>query len=85
MSRWIKEPLLHFLWLGAVIFLIYDQFAGKGSAPGEIFISRGQQENLLNTFGRTWQRPPTPEELGAKRGRASQRTSPAPFQEMAES
>lgn len=63
MSRWIKEPLLHFLLLGAVIFLIYDQFAGKGSAPGEIFISRGQQENLLNTFGRTWQRPPTPEEF----------------------
>ena len=28
----------------------------------EIFISRGQQENLLNTFSRTWQRPPTPQE-----------------------
>ena len=63
MSRWIREPLIHFLLLGAVIFLIYDQFAGKGSAPDEIFISRGQQENLLNTFGRTWQRPPTPTEF----------------------
>jgi hypothetical protein len=49
--------------LGAIIFLVYDQVAGKGSAPDEIFISRGQQENLLNTFGRTWQRPPTPEEF----------------------
>jgi hypothetical protein len=37
--------------------------AGKGREPGQIFISRGQQENLLNTFGRTWQRPPTPEEF----------------------
>jgi len=63
MSRWIKEPLIHFLLLGAIIFLVYDQVAGKGSAPDEIFISRGQQENLLNTFGRTWQRPPTPEEF----------------------
>lgn len=63
MSRWIKEPLIHFLLLGAIIFLIYDQVAGKGRAPDEIFISRGQQENLLNTFGRTWQRPPTPEEF----------------------
>lgn len=63
MSRWIKEPLLHFVLLGAIIFLVYDQVAGRGSAPGEIFISRGQQENLLNTFGRTWQRPPTPEEF----------------------
>ena len=63
MSKWLKEPLIHFLLLGALIFLAYDQLAGKGSAPDEIFISRGQQENLLNTFGRTWQRPPTPEEF----------------------
>ncbi|MCW8873248.1 MAG: peptidylprolyl isomerase [Xanthomonadales bacterium] len=63
MSRWLKEPLLHFLLLGALIFVAYDQLAGKGREPGEIFISRGQQENLLNTFGRTWQRPPTPEEF----------------------
>jgi hypothetical protein len=55
--------LLHFLLLGALIFLVYNQVAGKGSEPGEIYISRGQQENLLNTFGRTWQRPPTPQEF----------------------
>jgi hypothetical protein len=62
MSRWLKEPLIHFLLLGALIFIVYEQFAGQGREPGEIYISRGQQENLLNTFGRTWQRPPTPEE-----------------------
>lgn len=62
MSRWLKEPLIHFLILGGLIFLAYDWLAGKGSEPGEIFISRGQQENLLNTFSRTWQRPPTPQE-----------------------
>jgi len=62
MAGWYKEPLIHFLLLGALIFVIYEQLAGKGSAPDEIFISRGQQENLLNTFSRTWQRPPTPEE-----------------------
>ena len=63
MSKWLQEPLIHFLLIGALIFVAYDQFAGKGSQPGEIFISRGQQENLLNTFGRTWQRPPTPQEF----------------------
>jgi len=62
MSKWLKEPLLHFLLLGGLVFIVYDLLAGRGGAPGEIFISRGQQENLLNTFGRTWQRPPTPEE-----------------------
>lgn len=63
MSKWLKEPLLHFLLLGALIFAVYDQWAGPGRSPDEIFISRGQQENLLNTFGRTWQRPPTAEEF----------------------
>ena len=63
MSKWLKEPLIHFLILGGLVFLSYDWIAGKGSAPDEIYISRGQQENLLNTFSRTWQRPPTPQEF----------------------
>ena len=63
MGKWLKEPLLHFLLLGGAIFLLYTALAGEGSAENEIFISRGQQENLLNTFGRTWQRPPTPQEF----------------------
>jgi hypothetical protein len=62
MSNWLREPLIHFLLLGAAIFFAYDFFAGAGQAPDEIVISRGQQENLLNTFGRTWRRPPTPAE-----------------------
>jgi len=65
MNSWLKEPLIHFLLLGVLIFVFYDAVSGKGSAPNEIFISRGQQENLLNTFSRTWQRPPTPEEFQA--------------------
>ena len=63
MSKWLKEPLIHFLLIGVLIFVAYDNLSGKGSQPDEIFISRGQQENLLNTFSRTWQRPPTPQEF----------------------
>ena len=59
MSKWLKEPLFHFLLLGAVIFFAYGFMAEKGAAENEIFISRGQQENLVNTFSRTWQRLPT--------------------------
>jgi hypothetical protein len=61
-SKWLKEPLVHFLLLGAVIFFVYGLVAEKGRAENEIFISRGQQENLVNTFSRTWQRLPTPVE-----------------------
>ena len=62
MSRWLKEPLLHFLVLGALIFLVYGWLSDERSAD-EIFISGGQQDNLINTFTRTWQRPPTPAEF----------------------
>jgi hypothetical protein len=62
MSKWLKEPLLHFIVLGAAIFLVFGAVSEKGSSEKEIFISKGQQENLLNTFSRTWQRLPTPEE-----------------------
>ena len=62
MSKWLKEPLLHFLLLGAAIFFLYEAVSEKGSSENEIYISRGQQENLLNTFSRTWQRLPTPTE-----------------------
>lgn len=61
--RWLREPLIHFLILGGLIFLVYSLVAEKGSAPDQIFISRGQQENLLSAFTRTWQRPPTPAEF----------------------
>ena len=47
MSRWLREPLIHFLLLGAVIFAVYNQVAGRGSAPGEIFTARHFQPELL--------------------------------------
>lgn len=62
MSKWLKEPLLHFLLLGALIFVVYGMLSDQRSED-EIFISAGQQDNLINTFTRTWQRPPTPEEF----------------------
>jgi hypothetical protein len=62
MSKWLKEPLLHFLLLGALIFLVYGWLSDERSAD-EIFISTGQQDTLINTFARSWQRPPTPAEF----------------------
>jgi hypothetical protein len=61
-QRWVKEPLLHFLALGALVFFVYGIVAKEEVDENEIFVSRGQQENLVNTFSRTWQRLPTPQE-----------------------
>jgi len=62
MSKWLQEPLLHFLVLGALIFLVYGWVSDERRAD-ELFISAGQQDNLINTFARTWQRPPTAAEF----------------------
>lgn len=64
MARLLKEPLLHFLILGGLIFLAYSRLAGPAADQGkEIIVSLAQQLNLANTFERTWQRPPTQAEL----------------------
>jgi len=63
MMKWIKEPLLHFLLLGALIFAVFAWTnEDDGSAAGAITVTLRQQENLEKTFERTWQRLPTPSE-----------------------
>jgi hypothetical protein len=64
MTRWLREPLLHFLLLGAALFAAYGWLnPGGGSAAGDIVVTEGRIRNLTETFARTWQRPPTGEEL----------------------
>lgn len=63
-KRILKEPLLHFLALGAVIFLTYS-FVSKHSSTelGTIVITQGQIDSLAKNFARTWQRSPAADEL----------------------
>jgi hypothetical protein len=66
MERILKEPLLHFLLLGAGLFLAYSLASTRRSdEPGRIVVTQGQIEHLAATFAKVWQRPPTPEELTA--------------------
>jgi hypothetical protein len=64
MKKILYEPLLHFLLLGAAIFVAYSLVSKRISdEPGKIVISQGQIASILVGFTRTWQRPPTSEEL----------------------
>jgi len=60
----LREPLVHFLFLGAVLFLVFD-LTGETDQPGErrIVVTPAQVEQLAAQFSRTWLRPPTPGEL----------------------
>ena len=63
MKRLLREPLLHFLLLGAVIFAAYSLVARPtGSEPGKIVITQGQLASMMESFSLTRQRPPTREE-----------------------
>ena len=63
LKRILKEPLLHFLLLGAAIFFVYSLVSKVTSGePGKIVITRGQLESMLASFTQTRQRPPTEDE-----------------------
>jgi hypothetical protein len=64
MKRILKEPLLHFLLLGAAIFAAYSLVSTRTSdEPGKIVVTQGHVASLVASFTRTWQRPPTAQEL----------------------
>ena len=60
----IREPLLHFLLLGALIFVAARYARSPVSGSGEkIVVTRSQIESLAIGFSRTWMRPPTKIEM----------------------
>jgi hypothetical protein len=60
----LREPLVHFLLLGIGLFVGFGLVNKRTSAaPETIVVRRGQIESLAAGFARTWQRPPTHEEL----------------------
>lgn len=60
----MREPLVHFLLLGAAIFAAYS-LVSKGSSGegGKIVVTQGQLASMMVVFTGTWQRPPTREEM----------------------
>jgi len=64
MKRILREPLLHFLLMGAGLFIAYGLISDPGSSsPEKIVVTVGRVEHLAAGFAKTWQRPPTDEEL----------------------
>ena len=64
LKKVLREPLVHFLLLGAALFALESQVGGA-SDPGneQIVIAPGRIEHLAASFQRTWQRPPNDQEL----------------------
>lgn len=64
MSKLLREPLFHFALLGAAIFGVNALWSSADTdAQPRIDIAAADIEHLRTIWQRTWQRPPTPEEL----------------------
>lgn len=63
-GRLAREPLVHFLLLGLMLFLLYAVLGGSG-ADRNIRVDERAVASLAEQFERTWQRPPTKAELDA--------------------
>lgn len=61
---WHKEPLLHFLLLGVLLFVLFQWLGGDtGPMSNRITVTQAQVQQLATAFTKIWQRPPTEEEL----------------------
>ena len=64
LKKWLREPLLHFLLIGAALFILYglqnDQPVDDGNS---IIISEADIDRLLSLWEKKWQRLPTRSEL----------------------
>ncbi len=66
MKRWLREPLLHFLLLGAALFAISRAVkpATDRTAPSrQIVLTLDDLRQLQIGFAAQWQRPPTEQEM----------------------
>ena len=64
-AKILKEPLLHFLVIGASFYLIHGLYSEAEMTEDDrrIVISAGEVEGLQDSWKKRWSRPPTVEEL----------------------
>ena len=64
MKRWLKEPLLHFILIGAVLFVLFYKVADPEEiSDNRIVITEADIERMMTLFERKLQRLPTQQEL----------------------
>jgi hypothetical protein len=63
--RFIREPLVHFLALGALVFALHAAVSPdrESTGPKRIAVTAADIEHMKVLWSKQWQRPPTPQEL----------------------
>ena len=65
MKKLLREPLLHFLLIGGLIFAYGHMRGERAETPTRIVVEAPDRERLSDTFTRTWRRAPTQAEMDA--------------------
>jgi peptidyl-prolyl cis-trans isomerase C len=66
LSKWLREPLLHFLLIGTALFVFYglqDNEPKDKNYNNQIVIGEADVSRLIVRWEKKWQRPPTQDEL----------------------
>lgn len=65
MKTLLRDPLAHFLLIGALMFVAYAWTQRSNPQPSRdrIVVTEGRIRQLVTLFEKTWQRPPNPDEL----------------------
>ena len=62
--KFFKEPLFHFLALGAALFLLYGLVSDdRRDAQNQLLVTQGDIRQLADTWQMQWRRQPTSAEL----------------------
>jgi hypothetical protein len=70
-GKFFREPLVHFLLIGAGLFLLFGWRGGPAALPAgqtnpqsaKIVVSQDEIDRMAGVFARTWMRPPANEEI----------------------
>jgi hypothetical protein len=63
LKRILREPLLHFVLLGAALFAFYQWKGSFSAGSTRVVVTSAEIDHLVAGFAGTWQRPPTETEL----------------------
>jgi hypothetical protein len=61
--RWVREPLVQFLAIGLLLFVVFAWFGDSGPNSNHIVVTQGQIDALAARFVGIWRRPPNEQEM----------------------
>ncbi|MBL0292338.1 MAG: peptidyl-prolyl cis-trans isomerase [Betaproteobacteria bacterium] len=64
-TRWWRDPILHFLLIGGLLFVVYAKVTPKDNGGERIVVTQAMAEELSRQHQARWMRPPNEQELAS--------------------